>query len=173
MSIEAALLEPSHLLALGRTTPVPKATGAYAWYFDEPPPGVSTTGTHLRHGHFLLYVGIAPRKPPGEGKPSVCTLRDRLRQHYALNAYGSTLRMTLGCLLGLELRRMESTERPGYGKRTTFGSDEERLSAWMEEHARVVWVKHDEPWQIEADRAPQCAPQSERLDSYARDLLQI
>jgi hypothetical protein len=38
-----------------------------------------------------------------------------VRYHYRGNTAGSTLRLTLGCLLGLELRRV------GSGKRMTFG----------------------------------------------------
>jgi hypothetical protein len=153
MDVEAALLEPPHLYSrsdvLSKPSPVPNAAGVYAWYFDEPPPQVPTAGTHRSGGHFLLYVGIAPRKPASSGEVSKRTLRDRLRQHYALNAYGSTLRLTLGCLLGLPLPRIESAKNPGSAKRMTLGPDEERLSGWMEDHARVVWMTHLEPWEVE------------------------
>ena len=48
---------------------------------------------------------------------------------YRGNAYGSTLRLTLGCLLadqlGIELRRV------GSGTRLTFGDGEQALSEWM------------------------------------------
>jgi hypothetical protein len=149
----AALLEPSHLCSrsevLAKPSPVPGSAGVYAWYFDQPPPDVPTAGTHTRDDHFLLYVGIAPRKPTGSGQASRRTLRDRLRQHYALNAYGSTLRLTLGCLLGFELRRIASQKNPETAKRMTFGPDEERISAWMEKHARVVWVESEQPWTVE------------------------
>ncbi|WP_420313610.1 GIY-YIG nuclease family protein [Actinopolymorpha alba] len=61
------------------------------------------------------------------------------------DAEGSTLRLTLGCLLGLELRRV------GSGKRMTFGlRGEAELSAWMGAHARVCWVECPEPWRAEA-----------------------
>lgn len=85
----------------------------YAWYFDAAPPRVPLDGTHERHGHRLLYLGIAPSKPQASGAASKRHLRGRLRQHYALNAYGSTLRLTLGSLLGLELRRISSKKHPG------------------------------------------------------------
>jgi hypothetical protein len=53
----------------------------------------------------------------------------------AANAEGSTLRLTLGCLLadelGIELRRV------GSGKRFTFSTGEKRLSEWMEANARI------------------------------------
>ncbi|MFG2603876.1 GIY-YIG nuclease family protein [Streptomyces sp. NPDC048514] len=57
---------------------------------------------------------------------------------------GSTLRRTLGVLLGVELRRV------GSGKRFTFGGNgEDRLSEWMADHAQVCWLGHDEPWILE------------------------
>ncbi|WP_373283393.1 GIY-YIG nuclease family protein [Streptomyces prunicolor] len=61
----------------------------------------------------LLYVGIAPRHMAN--RTSTQNLRKRVRYHYRGNAAGSTLRLTLGSLLGLELRRV------GSGKRMTFG----------------------------------------------------
>jgi len=47
----------------------------------------------------LLCVGIAPKEPPAFETPSNQTLRTRVRYHYRGHAYGSTLRLTLGCLL--------------------------------------------------------------------------
>ena len=73
------------------------------------------------------------------------------------NAYGSTLRLTLGCLLaerlGIELRRV------GSGKRRTFGDGEAKLSAWMGENAFVCWLETKEPWLLEAQPIPSvCLP---------------
>ncbi|MFD6277776.1 GIY-YIG nuclease family protein [Streptomyces sp. NPDC060209] len=77
----------------------------------------------------LLYVGIAPRYMAN--RTSTQNLRKRVRYHFRGNAAGSTLRLTLGCLLGLELRRV------GGGKRMTFGKEgEAALSQWMAENAR-------------------------------------
>src|SRR5438876_11962976 len=51
----------------------------------------------------LLYGGIAPKAPPQNGKPASCrTLSHRIRYHLTGNGSCSTLRLTLGCLLGLE-----------------------------------------------------------------------
>ncbi|MGB8938941.1 MAG: hypothetical protein WCD21_01675 [Streptomyces sp.] len=92
----------------------------------------------------LLYVGIAPRYMAN--RASTQNLRTRVRYHYRGNAAGSTLRLTLGCLLGLELRRV------GSGKRMTFGrTGEATLSAWMAENARVCWIEHAEPWTVESE----------------------
>ncbi|MGE6737399.1 GIY-YIG nuclease family protein, partial [Streptomyces sp. NPDC059900] len=91
----------------------------------------------------LLYVGIAPRYMAT--KTSKQNLRKRVRYHYRGNAAGSTLRLTLGCLLGLELRRV------GSGTRMTFGKDGEAdLSKWMADNARVCWIEQDEPWALES-----------------------
>src|SRR4051812_509910 len=104
----AALLSPLRLFTaaevLAASSAVPAAGGVYAWYFDPPPGQVPVETCHRAHNHVLLYVGIAPKRPPANGsKPSSQTIRDRLRYHYRGNAEGSTLRLTLGTLLAEEL----------------------------------------------------------------------
>src|SRR4051812_39622174 len=99
-----ALLAPAALLSraeiLARPCPLPALPGVYAWYFDEPPPGVPLSGCYRVLGRVLLYVGIAPKATVGATtRPSQRTLRHRLRDHFCGNAEGSTLRLTLGCLL--------------------------------------------------------------------------
>lgn len=79
------------------------------------------------------------------GSPSKQTLRSRIRYHYRGNAAGSTLRLTLGCLLaetlGIRLCRV------GSGERLTFThKGEQTLSEWMATNARVAWVETPEPW---------------------------
>lgn len=133
---------------LHRPSPVPAAAGVYAWWFDEPPADFSTVGCAQSGDLTLLYTGISPKRPPQNGRPpSRGHLRQRLRTHYAGNAEGSTLRKTLGCLLsaqlGIELRRV------GSGTRRTFIDGEADLSRWMEEHALVSWVVHENPWELE------------------------
>ncbi|MEU1343316.1 GIY-YIG nuclease family protein [Streptomyces sp. NPDC005827] len=89
-------------------------------------------------------MGIAPRYMAN--RTSTQNLRKRVRYHYRGNAAGSTLRLTLGCLLGLELRRV------GSGKRMTFAkAGEAALSEWMAENAQVCWIEHDEPWALESE----------------------
>jgi hypothetical protein len=62
-----------------------------------------------------------------------------VRYHFRGNAAGSTLRLMLGCLVGLELRRVSS------GKRMTFGeAGEAALGQWTANHARVCWAEHPE-----------------------------
>ena len=63
------------------------------------------------------------------------------------NAEGSTLRLTLGCLLsenlGIQLRRV------GSGNRMTFAAGEQALSQWMDENAFVAWFVCETPWEAE------------------------
>ena len=135
-----ALVSPNRLWSaqevLVRPSPVPAVAGVYGWQFELPPhPDLDARR--------LLYVGIAPRYMAN--RTSTQNLRKRVRYHYLGNAAGSTLRLTLGCLLGLELRRV------GSGKRMTFGkAGEAALSQWMADNARVCWVEQDEPWTSES-----------------------
>lgn len=132
---------------LNRPCPVTKESGIYAWYFRQIPPGVPSDGCVIHNGLRLLYIGISPTKRREGLPPSRQCLRDRVRYHYRGNADGSTLRLTLGCLLaeqlGIELRRV------GSGKRMTFGPGEAKLSEWMSENAFVTWSCCPEPWVTE------------------------
>lgn len=148
------LIAPHHLLSreqiFSQPSPVPKAPGVYAWYFREIPLLTPIAGCVEPSGHTLLYVGISPSAPPSNGKPpSRQSLWHRIRYHYRGNAEGSTLRLTLGCLLtdqlGIELRRV------GSGKRMTFGPGEAKLSEWMAENARVAFCFCERPWELEAE----------------------
>src|SRR5690349_9933035 len=71
----------------------------------------------------------------------------RLRYQMRGNAEGSTLRLTLGCLLsdelGLQLRRV------GSGTRLTFCDGEKLLSEWLADNAFVTWEVTPEPWLLE------------------------
>jgi hypothetical protein len=115
----------------------------------------------------LLYVGIAPKEAKGQiVKPSVRTLRQRLRDHFNGNAEGSTLRLTLGCLLSetlnIKLRRV------GSGRRHTFTNPGEIiLDTWMMRHARVAWAAVDEPWIVEEEIAIDDSPASKPNEQRA------
>lgn len=139
--MHSALISPTWLWSaaevLTRPSPVPAAAGVYGWHFDR------ALSEGLVAGR-LLYVGIAPRHM--STRPSTQNLRKRVRYHFRGNAAGSTLRLSLGCLLGLELRRV------GSGGRMTFGrAGEAVLTEWMAEHARVCWLEREEPWTMESD----------------------
>jgi hypothetical protein len=147
-----SLLHPERLWSaaevLKNPSPAPRQPGVYAWYFRRSPPGPSADGCHRHADLLLLYAGISPRQPPRDGSPaSRQNLLQRLRYHFRGNAEGSTLRLTLGCLLsdelGIELRRV------GSGKRMTFGSGEDELTRWMAENALVAWQVCPEPWTLE------------------------
>ncbi|MEW1829024.1 GIY-YIG nuclease family protein [Streptomyces sp. NPDC088196] len=135
-----ALVSPVRLWSaqevLARPSPVPAVAGVYGWHFEQSPHPDLDAGR-------LLYVGIAPRYMAN--RTSTQNLRKRVRYHYRGNAAGSTLRLTLGSLLGLELRRV------GSGKRMTFGkAGEATLSEWMADNARVCWIERSEPWELES-----------------------
>ena len=149
----SALLKPAKLWTrtdcLVRASPVPREAGVYVWYFVTPPPGVPVAECHRAQGATLLYVGISPRQPSArDGGSSRQTLRSRIRNHYRGNAAGSTLRLTLGCLLERELGI--TLQRAGLGDRCTFGEGEGRLSEWMGQNALVTWMPTPEPWRLEA-----------------------
>ena len=145
------LIHPSKVYSraevLPRDSPIPRSPGVYAWFFKEIPPNIPIDKCVENNGHYLLYVGISPKKPQRMGKPSKQNLRTRIKNHFQGNAEGSTLRLTLGCLLseklGIELRRV------GSGKRMTFSQGETVLSNWMSENAFVSWIVHEEPWRVE------------------------
>ena len=128
---------------LASPCPVPAAAGVYAWWFTSVP-GVPTAQARHSGDLALLYVGISsPGRKSFTGRLSRQTLRQRIQSHYRGNAEASTLRRTLGCLLGLELRRV------GNGKRMTFSAHEVALSEWMAANASVCWLACERPEEIE------------------------
>jgi hypothetical protein len=146
------LVRPARLWSraevLARPSPVPSRPGVYGWYFRELPWPIDTGQCVTWGGCTLLYGGIAPKAPPANGRPaSRQSLRHRIRYHYTGNAAGSTVRLTLGCLLaerlGIQLRRV------GSGRRLTFAAGEGKLSAWMADNAYVTWVETERLWLAE------------------------
>lgn len=148
-----ALLAPDHLRDAEGLASVsgkaPRKPGIYAWYFDVIPPGIDASNCHRCGAFALLYCGISPKKPPTNGRPpSRAHLAQRLRTHFGGNAAGSTLRLTLGCLLeaelGIVLRRVGNT-----GRQTFTNPGEQQLDQWLRAHARVAWAEHPHPWEVE------------------------
>lgn len=133
---------------IAKPSPVPREPGVYGWYFRNLPGSVHVADC-LRYDDLVLaYVGISPKAPPTSGKPpSSQTLRSRIRYHLTGNCYGSTLRLTLGCLLaddlGIQLRRVSASGR------MTFGPGERVLSEWLAENAYVTWLVNPRPWELE------------------------
>ena len=149
----ALLLDPPRFWTrseiLSRPSPAPKKPGVYAWYFYDLLLPFVTANCQRHQDLSLLYIGIAPTAPPRGGKPpSSQTLRHRIQYHLRGNAEGSSLRLSLGCLLapqlGLELRRV------GSGTRMTFAAGEALLSEWLDANARLAWLEEDEPWKLES-----------------------
>lgn len=131
---------------IAERSPVPRSPGVYAWFFRDVPPQVPTGRCIQRDGLTLLYVGISPKKPAPGKAPSKEAIQSRLCDHMGrTNAEGSTVRMTLGCLLsgtlGIRLQRP--------GNRFTFGAGEAVLSDWIGRNAFVSWALHPEPWLLE------------------------
>ena len=140
--VNKAALYAWHDLVLNAALP-PALPGVYAWFFTEPPEVVPTSGCIKRDGAYLLYVGISPGRTP-----SAQNLRTRIRYHFRGNAEGSTLRLTLGCLLELKLGTI--LRRVGSGRRRTFGPQEAALTNWLQQHARVSWIVHETPERLES-----------------------
>ncbi|WP_242453771.1 GIY-YIG nuclease family protein [Mycolicibacterium sp. P9-64] len=131
--------------------PVPSMPGVQGWWFRTVPGAIDVSGCEQRDGLTLLYVGISPTAPPKNGKPpSTQDLRKRIRYHFGAgkaDAEGSTLRKTLGVLLGDELGF--KLRRIGTGDRRTFAGGEAILNQWMADNALVSWLVHPEPWLLE------------------------
>jgi hypothetical protein len=149
-AVVLALTDPQRVFSrsemLAKPCPVPKERGVYAWFFKEVPSGVPVADC-LQHDQLkLLYVGISPHKA---FKPTTKqSLHRRIRYHYAGNAYGSTLRLTLGTSLAEQSRL--PPRRVGSGERITLThAGEQWLDKWMHENAFVVWLPHQEPWLLE------------------------
>jgi hypothetical protein len=141
-----ALVEPSRLWSraevLSKVAAVPSEPGVYAWYFRHAPGETPVNGCLVQQGCYLLYVGISPGRLISREN-----LRRRIVYHQRGNAEGSTLRLTLGCLLaaelGIELRRV------GSGTRFTFAAGEKPLSQWMAHNALVIWCVTERPRPVE------------------------
>jgi hypothetical protein len=131
----------------------PDTKGIYAWWFKDISSIVPVNGTRGTADLNLLYVGIGPST--AKSKQS---LRDRLKSHISPNTTKSTLRRTLACLLSETLMlqlEVARTSRKKSSKAVThhFGlkANEQILSKWMDSHAKVSWVAHDRPWDVEQE----------------------
>ncbi len=176
-AVSSALLAPSVLHAptaiAHDPATVPDASGIYGWWFDEHLPVVPREGALRRGSWCLLYVGIAPngaRRTSGKR-----TLRDRLKNHCRGPMASSTLRRTVAALTVSALGY--SIVRTGANKLRMPPEDEQRLSLWLGEHARVSWVLHDQPWEVETQLV-QSGPRlpmniSQSSDPFRRELSKL
>jgi hypothetical protein len=151
MTAAGALLCPKRLFSVfelrNAPTIIPKEGGIYAWWFSKVPPGVPVDETAIQDGRWLLYVGIAPRKPSAAGSVSKSTLRDRLLTHCRGPLALSTLRRTVAVLLASELGLSITLTASEKFKMST--AHETRPTQWMNENARVIWVTNPAPWEVE------------------------
>ena len=118
-SLGQAAVTNQHFESGTQPCPIPEQSGLYAWYFADVPDLVLVEGCKEFKSRYLLYCGICPRRSSSSGHPrKKRTLRHRVKYHYAGNAYGSTLRLSLGCLLsdhlGIRLQVSESSKSRPY-----------------------------------------------------------
>jgi hypothetical protein len=117
--------------------------GLYSWWRVE---GVLLSVPSVPHpmlpGLGLVYVGIGPNSATSNE-----TLRDRLvGKHVEGNTGSSTLRLSLASHL---MHELGLSPRARVTKVVLDRGDNKRLTEWMEEHLRVLWVAHPTPWDVE------------------------
>jgi hypothetical protein len=116
-------LSPKELFARGRDGLT--GSGLYSWWVDEPGAADLTRGLGLPVAAGLIYAGQAGATRTLSGRRSNNTLWSRVAgMHLGRKAEFSTFRRTLAAIL--------STVVP------LSSEDDPRLSAWMDEHLRVV-----------------------------------
>lgn len=142
--LRAKLFAHSDLLGAGSSAPA--VGGLYGWWFHHRALRAISDDAPALDVWRLGYVGIAPRRPSMTGK-SRSTLKSRLRQHCRGPIASSTLRRSLAALLRDKLSL--HVKRNAAGRLVLVGDGEAALSAWMAMHARVNWVEHDAPWDLE------------------------
>jgi hypothetical protein len=129
---------------------IPAEPGLYAWWsVPGALPGI-TGPLHPDGEHELLYVGIAR-----SGPSSRATLRSRVVGNHVGGTTGqSTLRRSLASLLYEQQDwRSRFTDRP-----LLLAEDEARLNDWMQEHLRLSWTVHQQPWTVEAQHIAELTP---------------
>lgn len=143
------LLSPAVTTEQARTD-IHDVPGVYAWWVCPGAlPGISGRA-HPAGDLELIYVGIAR-----SGPTSRATLRSRVVSNHIRGTTGqSTLRRSLASLLwGSQGWRSRLADRP-----LLVPQDEQRLTGWMQEHLRLTWVTHAEPWMVEAEMIASLQP---------------
>ncbi len=140
------LLRPTDILAYIEENKI--AHGLYGWWFDHELSNVPSGGCLEICGRHLLYIGIAPPKDRPNRLGSATPMKRRLwRNHLYGSVRSSTLRLSLAALLRDQLNFQffrDNRNRVRMGK-----AYEDKLTAWMEDHAGISVVHHDTPWQLE------------------------
>jgi hypothetical protein len=157
--IISKLLNPDKLWSreeiLNKPSPIPPENGIYAWYFKTTPnigifekyfsieqdnKVLLLKDSHKFQNYQLLYIGISPKDNKSNNN-----IKNRLRGHMNGNSYGSTLRLSLGCLLADEL----NITLQKHGSSLHFGKGEDKLSQWISENTVVTFQLCNEPWSVE------------------------
>jgi len=155
------LLKPKKLYSrediLKNTNLIPAQNGIYAWYFKTTPninlfkkyyqiesnaKSLFLQDSFKFKNYQLLYIGISPKDTKSKNN-----IRNRIKGHMNGNAYGSTLRLSLGCLLSNELNITLNK----YGSSIHFGEGEEKLSEWINHNAFVTFQTCEKPWDVEKE----------------------
>ncbi|WP_282130071.1 GIY-YIG nuclease family protein [Roseobacter litoralis] len=122
--------------------------GLYGWWFDGNLPFVPRDGCIAHKGKHLLYVGIAPPKDgPARSNSSTPMKRRLWRNHLNGTVRSSTLRLSVAALLqhDLNLAFWRDTRR-----RVRMDREHEaKLTAWIERHATVSVMQHENPSSLE------------------------
>lgn len=122
---------------------LPEAAGVYAWWTDRNSiPGVPERPHPDNPDLQLFYIGRAPRD-----SSSSATLKSRVvKNHLSGNTGASTFRLALASLL---MESLGFTPQQTKTKSVLPNSQNKALSKWQEEHLRLTWAEHDQPWFIE------------------------
>lgn len=125
-----------------------KQAGCYAWFFRLE--AIKQLGgivdnlplekCYVRGSLVLLYIGTSSSKGIKEGVEPRC-LKSRLKKHLGKNASCSTLRLSLGLLLGQNLKKRRSRFRL---------EDEDDLNSWLCDNAFVCFVEDSDPIELES-----------------------
>lgn len=121
----------------GSPQEIPTGAGNYILVFREGR-SLPDTGLHVQMAKFrgmdILYTGVAG---PSSG------LRRRITwAHFGNNAGRSTLRLSLGVLLGFTPIPRD-TKNPGNGHVRFCPDEEARLTAWMKDNLLVYYFSND------------------------------
>lgn len=124
--------------AIGSPQEIPTAAGNYIVVFREGC-GLPDTGHPVQMAKFrgmdILYTGVAG---PSSG------LRRRITwAHFGNNAGRSTLRLSLGVLLGFTLVPRDA-KNPGNGHVRFCPAEEARLTEWMKDNLLVYYFPNDD-----------------------------
>lgn len=140
-TVKSLLARPVRVSVARRT--LPEKAGVYAWWTERGSiPQVPESPHPDNPDLHLFYVGRAPRD-----SASSATLKSRIvNNHLRGNTGASTFRFTLAALL---MQSLGFTPEQTKTKSVLPGSQNKALSNWQEEHLRLTWVEHDEPWLIE------------------------